>query len=196
MRFHIASLVLVLLSMAQTSLATEDFALAHSPVDAGFTCEEHVAGQLKGLGDELGTDCVVNRLTEVNGRLFSRMYARDGSRNKDWYGWNLPLLAPCDCEVVKVYINPVVNTPGKAGKPLASHVTFKRADGVHFLYAHTQAPLVSVGDKVLAGQPFARIGNNGYSRVPHVHVGAWRGDRPLQIRWNQRTMKLPPEFRK
>jgi hypothetical protein len=186
-----------LLVTSQTAPAQNiEAVLAHAPVDAIFFCTEHFAGQFTEVGDALGSDCVVHRLVEVDGRFFSRAFASDGSRNEDWYGWNQPLLAPCDCEVVNIRINPVVNTPGKVGSPPASSATFRRSDGVHFVYAHIQDIVVRQGDKVQAGQPFAKIGNNGYGRTPHVHVGAWRGAAPLQIRWDQRTMRLPPEFRK
>jgi hypothetical protein len=163
--------------------------LAHPPVAAPYTCSEHHEGQFKMPGDALGTDCLVTRLIESDGRLFSRTFAGDGSDNDDWYGWNEPLLSPCDCEVVKLHENAVVNRPGITGKPPASFVVLRTADGTHFLLAHIQSPLVAVGDRVVAGQTLARIGNNGYGRTPHVHVGAWRGKTPLQIRWDQRRMQ-------
>ena len=42
------------------------------------------------------------------------------------------------------------------------------------------------GDTVRAGQFVARVGNNGYGRSPHIHVGAWKGQTPYQIRWDLR----------
>ena len=45
-----------------------------------------------------------------------------------------------------------------------------------------------------AGDPVARIGNNGSSFHPHVHVGAFRGDMmsedavPLQVRMDLAAM--------
>ena len=175
---------------------SEGYALAHAPVDAAFSCTEHFAGQFDRVGDALGTDCLVTRLVEVNGRLFSRTYVGDGFNNEYLVGCILSFLPPCDCVVVDVRINPITNEPGKVGKPPASSLTFRRNDGVHFLYAHIQDPIVRVGDRVAAGQAVAHIGNNGYGRVPHVHVAAWQGEGPLQIRWDQKSMKLPPEFRK
>ena len=46
---------------------------------------------------------------------------------------------------------------------------------------------MSQGDTVQAGDPVARIGNNGSSFHPHVHIGAFRSDMmsedavPLQV---------------
>ena len=54
--------------------------------------------------------------------------------------------------------------------------------------AHVRSILVGEGDTVTAGQVVARVGNNGNADVPHVHVGAWRGDQPLQVRWDLRAM--------
>lgn len=169
--------------------------LAHPPVDAFFSCSEHFAGQFQGLGDALGADCLVTRLVEVDGRVFMRHYEGDGRSNEQWYGWRQPLLSPCSCKVVRLHENPKVNEPGVLGEPPASSIVLEAADGTHFLLAHIQEPIVKVGDTVEAGQPIARIGNNGYGRTPHLHIGAWRGDEPLQIRWDQTKMRLPPEFR-
>lgn len=196
MRSPSALFAIAFVASGRALAGSDGVALAHAPVDASFSCTEHFAGQFSSPGDALGTDCVVTRLVETDGRLFSRMYSGDGFRNEDWYGWQQPLLSPCDCEVVGVTINPVTNEPGKLGNPPASSITFKREDGVHFVYAHIQDAAVHVGDRVAAGQLVARIGNNGYGRVPHVHVGAWRGNEPLQVRWDQSSMKIPPEFRK
>lgn len=173
-----------------------EWVLLHPPVDAFYSCSEHFAGQFKHLGDALGTDCVVRKLVEIDGRMWSREHAGDGTRNEDWYGWNKPLLAPCDCEVVKVHENPVQNEPGILGKPPSSSLVFKREDGVHVLFAHIQKALVQEGDRVQAGEPVASIGNNGYGRTPHLHAAAWKENTPLQIRWDQRRMQLPPEYRK
>lgn len=173
-----------------------DWTLLHPPVDAFYSCGEHFARQFKHLGDALGTDCVVQKLVEVDGRRWSREHEGDGTRNEDWYGWDKPLLAPCDCEVVKLHENPVQNEPGILGKPPSSSITFKREDGVHVLYAHIQKALVKEGDHVQAGQHVASIGNNGYGRIPHLHAAAWKEKTPLQIRWDQRRMQLPLEFRK
>ena len=172
-----------------------EFALAHPPVDAFFSCSEHFLGQFEGVGDALGTDCVAQRLVEEHGRLWSRAYIKDGAANEDWFGWSMDVLSPCECEVVNVYINESVNIPGVMGEGRASSIDFKRADGVHFTMAHVRDVVVKVGDMVNPGQPVAKVGNNGYSRNPHVHVAAWIDKTPLQIRWDQSKMKLPPEFR-
>jgi hypothetical protein len=170
--------------------------LAHPLFDGFFTCSEHFAGQFEALGDALGADCMAERLEEIDGRFFPRTYRGLGHENEDWYGWNQAVLAPCRGEVMRLHINPVTNRPGTAGRPPASSITVHCEDGTHFVYAHIQAPAVAVGDRVTAGQKLARVGNNGYGRVPHIHVGAWIGTTPLQIRWDQTKMTLPPEFRK
>ena len=172
-----------------------DAVLAYPPVDAFFSCTEHFDGQFQSIGDALGTDCVVTRLIEQNGRIWSQSHEGDGVKNEQWYGWHEHLLAPCTCKVVEVYTNPKVNEPGIMGEGHASSITFRRKDGVEFLYAHVREVSVKEGQPVEAGQPVAMIGNNGYARNPHVHVGAWKGNTPLQIRWDQRKMRLPPEFR-
>ncbi len=55
-----------------------------------FSAIEHYEGQLSALGDALGTDCVVVRVTDEDGRKWARGYTNDGARNVDWYGWLQP----------------------------------------------------------------------------------------------------------
>lgn len=165
--------------------------LAHPPFTAFYSCAEHGAGQLPELGDALGTDCFVQKLVEVEGRIWLRAHAGDGRKNEDWYGWNEPVLSPCECVVLKVQDNPNVNEPGILGTPPAAYVLLERSDGVHFMVAHVQGVSVREGQQLKYGEPFAKVGNNGYARQPHVHLGAWSGDSPLQIRFDQRFMGEP-----
>lgn len=145
---------------------------------------EHAEGELEHLGDARGVDCTVGRL--VDGWV--RHYEGDGSRNEDWYGWGEPLLAPVDSVVERVFINETTNDPGEMGDPPASIVIFRTEDETRVMYAHVMDVVIEEGDVVVAGQRIAAIGNNGMCRNPHVHVGAWRGDTPLQIRFDLRAL--------
>lgn len=179
--------LLIPLALIVTSCATlsrPDHALAHPIYRQYFVCGEHAAGELQGVGDALGTDCVVKKVESIDGRLWARAYVGDGHRNEDWYGWGVDVLSPCDCEVVRTSLNDTTNSPGILGKPPASSITLKRDDGVHFLLAHLNAPSVHVGQRVRAGANVATVGNNGYSRHPHIHVAAWKGEQPLQVRFD------------
>ncbi|MEZ6022679.1 MAG: M23 family metallopeptidase [Hyphomonadaceae bacterium] len=101
------------------------------------------------------------------------------------------MLAPFDATVVRININPVVNVPGQLGRPPASFIVFERADGMRVLFAHVQDVQVEQGATVTAGQVVAHVGNNGYGRSPHIHVGAWKGETPYQIRWDLRSSAEP-----
>jgi len=151
-----------------------------------FSCGDHYNGELEYLGDALGTDCVIQGGLQGD-TGFVTAFRNDGARNEDWYGWNAEVLAPFDGTVVAVNVNPVVNQPGQLGSPPAGIILFERADGVRVLFAHVQDTQVARGDTVRAGQVVARVGNNGYSRSPHIHVGAWKGETPYQIRWDLRS---------
>ncbi len=191
-RLFAVSLLLAWLNVA--SAGDIEAVTAHPPVDAFFSCTEHFDGQFKSAGDALGTDCVVMRMVETNGRTWLRAYEHDGAKNEEWFGWREHLLSPCDCKVAEVYENPRTNEPGIMGQGRASSITFLRSDGVEFVFAHVRNVSVKAGATVASGQPVAMIGNNGYARNPHVHVGAWKAETPLQIRWDQKKMRLPPEF--
>lgn len=152
----------------------------HPPVSQYYAGFEHADGELGHLGDALGVDIVVGRL--VDG--WTRFHANDGKRNEDWFGWEAPLLAPMAATVEAVRINADTNVPGEMGQPPASAITFLAADGLRVVYAHVQDVRVRVGDEVKAGDVIAAIGNNGMCRNPHVHVGAWRDEQPVQIRFD------------
>lgn len=154
-----------------------------------FMCSQHHDGQLPFAGDALGADCMVTGGVEGE-EGYSRVYRTDGTTNPDWYGWHAEVLAPVDGRVVGMIENRVENVPGRLGRPPAGIIQIERADGVLVTLGHITEPTVAVGDQVRAGQTIARVGNNGYSRAPHIHVGAYRRAtaEPLQIRWDLRAM--------
>jgi hypothetical protein len=171
------------------SFATEVHeVLAHPIFGEPFACGEHWLGNLQEMGDALGSDCVIEDMVTEDGRTWMRTHKGDGRDNADWFGWGKDVLSPCDCEVVKVGQNPAVNRPGELGKPPAAALFLRRGDGVQFVLAHIAAPRVRAGDRVNAGQPIAQVGNNGMSRHPHIHIGAWKGQEALQVRFDLAAM--------
>lgn len=160
----------------------------HPPFAADYACSEHWEGQLQYAGDALGTDCFVTALVDTpDGGAFSRAFRTDGLANEDWLGWGEPVLAPIDGKIAKIVVNETVNAPGQLGEPPATFVVFERADGAKVLIAHVAKITVKEGNTIKAGQPFAVVGNNGYARNPHVHIGAWDAEGPLQIRHDLRA---------
>jgi hypothetical protein len=159
-----------------------------APIFSGsYLCGEHPSGQLNVTGDALGTDCQIQGWDDGM-PAFLRPFRGEGLKNEDWFGWHAPVLSPIDGTVVGLHVNGVSNTPGEMGQPPASMITLRRADGVEVLLAHIEAPKVAIGDRVHAGDPLAVVGNNGMSRNPHIHVGAYKDATPLQIRWNLRAV--------
>lgn len=177
------------LPQARSPSETIEGVLIRPIFDEYYACTEHWAGQLPSLGDALGTDCVIYRLVEESGRTWMQAYRNQGRNNSDWFGWRQDVYAPISGKVVKVNLKNAVNLPGIMGSGPASFVILRAEDGTHVLLAHLREIQVKAGDQVVAGQVLARVGNNGFSRHPHVHLGAWRDQRPLQIRFDQRFMQ-------
>ena len=78
--------------------------------------------------------------------------------------------------------------------PAGQATALRSEDGTFFVIAHVQAMAVKQGQDVRAGQVLAQVGNNGFARMPHIHIGAWRGRDALQIRWDQRRMPIDTPF--
>jgi hypothetical protein len=149
-------IALLLASLAfQTAGSPIEQVMIHPFVASDYMCSEHWEGQLAYPGDSLGADCIVMGGPSDESGGYLAPFRTDGAANEDWYGWNQPLLAPFDGQVVRLTENPVVNVPGHLGSPPASIVVFARSDGTHVLYAHIQGAMVKVGDQVVAGQPVA-----------------------------------------
>ncbi|MFW6089766.1 MAG: M23 family metallopeptidase [Gemmatimonadota bacterium] len=168
--------------------------LLHPIVAVPFMCGEHAEGELSNLGDVYGKDCMVvgTDTTRAADRRIPSLFERDGLENEDWFGWEVELLAPCDGTVIGTSDNPVTNRPGRfperGSVEPASEVRFACADGTRVVYAHVRDVRVGIGDSIAAGDVVAAIGNNAVSKAPHVHLGAWRGDTPLQIRFDLRAL--------
>lgn len=190
---HCMLLFMGLTLSAATPNPPVDSVLLH-PVLRGYTsCVEHWAGQLTGLGDALGVDCMLLQFETLPGtddrdqRTWLRAHAGDGLENSDWYSWQQPVLSPISGRVKQIHVNQTVNQPGIMGSGPAGFVVLLRADGLHVLVAHLDPIAVAVGEQVEAGQVLGRVGNNGFSRHPHLHIGAWKDNTPLQIRFDQQT---------
>jgi peptidase M23-like protein len=160
------------------------------PFSERFLCVDHSFGELEYAGDALGTDCVISGGVEIGRDGFLKLYRTDGTTNVDWYGWHAEVLAPFDGTIAYVFDNKDENVPGKLGSSPAGSIKFRSEDGVIVIFAHITDIKVKAGDKVTAGQSVAKLGNNGQTRAPGLHVGAYRerGVVPLQIIWDLRAM--------
>lgn len=150
-----------------------------------YACVEH-ALELAYAGDALGVDCQIVSSVEIGRDGFFRLYRSDGKANADWYGWHANVLAPFDGTVIYAFERPDQNTPGVLGSGPAGTLRIQNAAGVVVNYGHVTEITVEVGQYVKSGEAIAKVGNNGSSRAPHIHIGAYRKDDavPLQIRWN------------
>lgn len=159
-----------------------------------FTCAEHAEGELTNLGNAYGRDCMVirNDTTRLKGHRIPSLFKNNGLKNEDWFGWEVAVLAPCDGTVTSVHVNEMTNQPGRIPDRTelegASEIRFSCENGVQVVYAHIRNPNVESGQSVQSGQEVALIGNNAVSTAPHIHLGAWKDETPLQIRFDLRAL--------
>lgn len=55
-------------------------------------------------------------------------------------------------------------------------VRIRQDDGTVGVYGHINESLVSAGERVLAGQTIATVGNRGNSTGPHLHYEVWQSE--------------------
>ena len=174
--------IVLISALAAGAVHAQEIVRVHPIFDQPFfSCTEHAAYWDLALGDALGSDCMVNDFVEDDGRLWLRAHTGNGHQNADWFSWNAKVLSPCTGQVKSVTVNPTENLPGVLGKPPASVIQLACESGVQMTVAHVRAIEVAQGQSVTAGEHIARVGNNGYSRHPHIHLGAWRDNEALQI---------------
>lgn len=156
--------------------------LIHPPIkteEGGLTGSEHEYREQLRKGDQLGRDFSVSKVMSDG---VNRRFINHGKTNEDWFGWRNKVLAPMDAEVTRVEDPDTVNTPGTMNRDAQPGlIFFENDEGTTVVYAHVREIKVEEGQQVEAGDVVARVGNNGNSRSPHVHVGAWQDETPLQI---------------
>ncbi len=153
----------------------------YPPLTGFLTCIDHWEGQLSELGDALGKDCFTQKMINRGGRIWLGAYKRDGYRNEDWYTYQAEVHAPISGVVKTVSRSAGKNSPGSMGEGLASKIVIVRDDGFHVVLAHLERIDVKEREQVTRGQVVGNVGNNGFSRHPHLHIGAWRNNKPLPI---------------
>lgn len=186
MRIFLFSIIFITQNLVASSIES---VLVHPIFDKYYFCAEHPANQLNEMGDALGADCIIHEFVKNNERSWLKSYKESGLNNEDWFGWNQNVLAPIDGTITKININSITNEPGITGKGMATFLIIKNEEGINILLAHLKDIKVKLGDKVKVGQIIAKVGNNGQSWHPHIHIGAFKGNTPLQLRFDQTKIK-------
>jgi murein DD-endopeptidase MepM/ murein hydrolase activator NlpD len=92
----------------------------------------------------------------------------------NWYGYDEPIYAPADGQVVKVVdgfpCRPIGN--GDRVHPAGNHVVIDIGNDRQVLLAHLAADSVAVEEReyVTSGTLIGRVGNSGNSEAPHLHL--------------------------
>lgn len=157
--------------------------LIHPVIDTdqneGISSGEHTHKSRLRLGDQLARDFTLSVMQDDG---MSKRYKNEGKTNEDWYGWQEDVLAPFDGTVTRVQHPSITNTPGTMNREAdPGLIFFQNKNNVVVIYAHAREIEVEKDDQVHAGEVVAKVGNNGNSRLPHIHVGAWKDETPLQI---------------
>lgn len=130
------------------------------------------------LGDQLAHDYVVV-LDSSEGEITE--YRDDGKENRDYISWRKKVMAPVTGTVVLVTHPDTTNTPGVMNRDAEPGRIYIEDDkGMSVSLVHVREIDVEKGQKVKAGEVVAKVGNNGNSTAPHIHVGAWKNGIPYQ----------------
>lgn len=121
-------------------------------------------------------------------------YKTDGKTPEDFYTHGEPVLAAADGTVVDmrndiaafaVGASPDADQLRKDGDQFSGNlVTLDHGAGEYTLTCHMLAGSVpvKVGDRVRAGQMLGKVGNSGFSGVPHIHFNLITGPKWLQAK--------------
>jgi hypothetical protein len=92
--------------------------------------------------------------------------------------WDKLVVSPCDGVVVAAVSDaPDLSPPdGDAAAPRGNYVAIQTADvTIYLAHLRRDSLLVTVGNRVIAGQPLGLVGNSGNTTEPHLHIHAERG---------------------
>jgi hypothetical protein len=115
----------------------------------------------------------------------------------NWYGYDEPVYAPADGQIVEVVddlpCRPIGN--GDTVHPAGNHVVIDIGNDKQVLLAHLVAGSVAVeeGEYVTSGALIGRVGNSGNSEAPHLHLhvqSASETGLPFRFRLMQRKRWL------
>lgn len=102
-----------------------------------------------------------------------QLHRGDGSRNKHYYCFGQPVLAPGDGTVIEAIDGVPDSVLGieNYGRQLGNHVTLYHGQGEYSVLAHLKegSVLVAPQQRVQAAQPLGQCGNSGASAFPHLH---------------------------
>ncbi len=97
-----------------------------------------------------------------------------GERLDDFYCYGLPVLAPADAVVRAVFIDARDMPIGQLGGTPAggNQIVLEVAPHQFLFLCHLQPGSIAVRphDKVVHGQPLAKVGNSGNTSEPHLHI--------------------------
>jgi hypothetical protein len=115
------------------------------------------------------------------------LFASDGKRNENWYGYGAEAAAVSDAVVAAVKDGIPENVPESLAVPITldtiggNYVSLDLGAGRFAFYGHLQPRSLRVkpGEKVRRGQVLGLVGNSGNSDAPHLHFQITDGASPL-----------------
>ncbi len=107
---------------------------------------------------------LVGGVQMIVGRLSSGFGGRWGTVHQ-----GLDIAAPIGTPIRAPLAGTVISSGAASGFGL--WVRLQHADGTITVYGHINRSLVTVGEKVQAGDEIAEVGNRGESTGPHLHIG-------------------------
>ncbi len=156
------------------------------PTISRFNIMYHAPSELNSMGDKDGIDYTIMGFVDLYKQF--RPYRKDGMSNEDYFGFGMQLLAPISGTITQIKYPNGINPIGKMGVSNVGIVIITNEKGENLLLAHLDSIIVTIGQKVNVGDKLGIVSNNGNSRAPHIHLGAYKNDSSMLIEFDRQYL--------
>lgn len=99
------------------------------------------------------------------------------------------IYSPCDGSIIDAFDGSKDFSPLHNEVTEGNYIDLSYKDfNIHFAHLKQGSLLVNIGDTIKKGQPIARVGNSGFTEMPHLHIRVQKNGISIPITFNRRFL--------